>query len=193
RPVAHQVDEDGAFACARHQQDRGQQRGERERPRHRALHHGAHAPVLDEQRQRAAEQRQQDRQDRELAHQRSPRSSRTSPASTWSLSLSARLRIARTIITAVIANEITIAVSTSACGSGSVWLASVASMPGWSTGGLPTTRRPLEKISRLVAYDSSVSPRITSKLRARRIRYTPANTSTPMPLAIAISIRRPPP
>src|SRR5690606_32479927 len=109
------------------------------------------AAVLHEQRQRAAQERQQDREDRQLRHAPAPRSSRTSPASTWSLSLSARLRMASTIETAVIAKEMTMAVRTRACGTGSVWWASVASIPGLSTGGLPTTRRPLEKISRLVA------------------------------------------
>src|SRR5690606_37711096 len=46
-----------------------------------------------------------------------------------------------------------------------------------------------EKISRLVAYDSRVRPRITSKLRARSSRYTPAVVRMPIALASASSIR----
>jgi len=49
------------------------------------------------------------------------------------------------------AKAITIAVNTNACGSGSTWLASVGASSALSTGGLPTTSRPIEKISRLTA------------------------------------------
>src|SRR5690606_19873084 len=109
-----------ALAGTADQQDRRQQGGGHEHPGHGALDHGAHAAVLHEQRQRAAQERQQDREDRQLRHAPAPRSSRTSPASTWSLSLSARLRMASTIETAVIAKEMTMAVRTRACGTGSV-------------------------------------------------------------------------
>src|SRR5690606_23117931 len=53
---------------------------------------------------------------------------------------------------------------------------------------LAGNRRPPPKISRLVAYDSRVRPRITSKLRARSSRYTPAAVRMPIALANASSI-----
>src|SRR5690606_10810922 len=86
--------------------------------------------TLEQQQDRAGDQRQQDRrQDQVLHHARGLRSPSASPSgagcpgsrpSTWSLRRSAWLRMATTTTTAVIAKAITIAVSISACGSGSV-------------------------------------------------------------------------
>ncbi|KAG1088386.1 hypothetical protein G6F40_013511 [Rhizopus arrhizus] len=130
RPVAQQVDVDltagGGGEQQPHRQGQRRQRG----PGHRALHPGAIRAVFAEQRQRSTQQRNQDRQDHQMVHARSSpwrggmlsscRSSSGSWASTWSLWLSLRLRMASTMLTAVIANAMTMAVSTSACGSASV-------------------------------------------------------------------------
>ncbi|MND85159.1 hypothetical protein D3C80_770730 [compost metagenome] len=67
-----------------------------------------------EQQQAAAEHRQQDRQDQRVIH-----GLRSWP-STWSVLVSPTLRSARTTTKAVMAKPMTMAVSTSACGSGSV-------------------------------------------------------------------------
>src|SRR5690606_40077035 len=86
--------------------------------------------ALEQQQHRAGDQRQQDRHEHQVLHHARPSCPSAalpgggarsgSRPSTWSLRRSAWLRIATTTTTAVIANEITIAVSTSACGSGSV-------------------------------------------------------------------------
>jgi len=55
---------------------------------------------------------------------------------------------------------ITIAVRTSACGSGSVWFAS----PGTLNGGAPAFSRPPKKINPFTAYDSNVKPRTTENV-----------------------------
>src|SRR5690606_40050427 len=95
-----------------------------------APQHAHVVAAFEQQQDRAHDQRQQDRShDQVLHHSRTPRSPSVLPGggarsgsrpSTWSLRRSAWLRIATTTTTAVIAKAITIAVSTSACGSGSV-------------------------------------------------------------------------
>ena len=68
--------------------------------------------------------------------------------------------------TAVMPKLITIAVSTKACGNGSVY--SVAYL--LRIGGRFTAKRPVENKNTFTAYDNIAMPKITGNARKRRIR-----------------------
>src|SRR5690606_36334481 len=108
-----------------------------------------HAALLQQQQDAGDQEWPDDGQDGQMRAHRSR--SLDSLPSTWSLPLSARPRMASTRITAVMAKEITMAVSTSACGTGSTWLARVGPPDPRRIGGLPGTRRPEATMSRFVA------------------------------------------
>src|SRR6185312_4251050 len=105
------------------------------------------APALlaHQQLQRGNEQRQQDRRDDQVLAHGVP-----SSPSTWSLPVSPREVSSTTRNSAVVAKPITIAVSTSACGSGSVYCATLPAT-SCSTGSAPVRRPPMEKMKRFTA------------------------------------------
>src|SRR5690606_2885622 len=106
-------------------------------------------PVVEEQQQRARHQRQHDRDDDEMGGGEVHRSG--SLPSTWSVPLKPRAARRTTRNSAVVANPMTMAVSTSACGSGSAKAAGSISPAPCITGGALTVRRPIEKMNRLTA------------------------------------------
>src|SRR5690606_3402746 len=127
----------------RGQQQRHRHPDEREARDQAQRHHDALPPLAGEQLQRGHQQGQQDRRDDQVRVHGVP-----SPPSTWSLPLRPREVSSTTRNSAVVAKPITIAVSTSACGSGSVYC---SNLPTTSprTGSAPMRRPPVEKMNRL--------------------------------------------
>ena len=120
-PVAHQVEADvvaaGQLAAlGPHQKlDRGDEGcRHRQQPQHQL---GPPLPFVIDQHQRAREERDQDRRDDQVFG-RDVHGSRSCP-STWSVPVNPREAIRTTRNSAVVAKLITMAVSTSACGTGS--------------------------------------------------------------------------
>src|SRR5690606_15351855 len=97
---------------------------------------------------RAARERQQDRQQDQVVDpiHHAPGSS----PSTWSVSVSPRAPIITTRYSAVVANPMTIAVSTSACGSGSACKAG-STGPSPTIGGRSSQSLPIRKMKRFTA------------------------------------------
>jgi len=110
-PVAQRI---GAqLAVTREQQQPEGDRHQRPGGRQRKQALGRLAQAVEQQQRRAREQRQEDRQDQGMLHLLG------SCPSTWSVRSSPMLRSASTTTKAVMAKPMTMAVSTSACGSGS--------------------------------------------------------------------------
>src|SRR5690606_24555176 len=105
--------------------------------------------LVDEQQDRGRDQRQQDRHDREMVGP--PDRVHGSLPSTWSVPVSPREASSTTRNNAVIANPITIAVRTSACGTGSVYCDASTLSPDSSTGGALVRMRPIANMKRLTA------------------------------------------
>ena len=125
RPVAEPVDAHGAVraqgsASARQQQrDRHGEQRERRREAERGLE-GA-PPLADQHHQRPGQERDDDRRDRQVLHPAAQRSG--SLPSTWSVPVKPRAASSTTRNSAVVAKLMTMAVRTSACGSGSAYWA----------------------------------------------------------------------
>src|SRR5690606_27909503 len=103
-----------------------------------------HALVLaQQQHERAGEERHDDRQDRQMVEQAAHYSG--SRPSTWSVPVSPRSARSTTRKSAVVAKPITIAVSTSAWGTGSAWSAASAGAPS-RMGGRCISSRPMPKM-----------------------------------------------
>ncbi|KAG0933130.1 hypothetical protein G6F31_016386 [Rhizopus arrhizus] len=75
------------------------------------------------------------------------------------------------------------AVSTSACGSGSAYQEGSCAMAGSTTGGRPEVSRPMPKMKRFTAYDTSDSPMMNWKVRGRSSSQTPEPANTPIATA----------
>src|SRR5690606_25520227 len=121
-PVAEQVAADFA-ACSACSQDQGNEQLEKDGCKRNAGGQAscgadgqAFGAALEQQQRRTGEQRNDDRRDDQVGAVHTPFEP---PPSTWSEPVSRCVRSAITSIRAVIAKPMTIAVSTSACGSGS--------------------------------------------------------------------------
>src|SRR5690606_37770692 len=127
------------------EQQRRRQRHQRKARGHAQPRHQTLAAFAGQQLQARDQQRHDDRRDEQVLAHGVPY-----PPSTWSLPLSPREVSSTTRNSAVVAKPITIAVSTSACGS---WSAYCAMSPAvsCSTGSAPVRRPPMEKMNRLTA------------------------------------------
>src|SRR5690606_33146340 len=94
------------------------------------------------------EQRQQDRREDQVIR---PTHASGSLPSTWSVPVRPRAANSTTRNSAVVAKLITIAVSTSACGKGSMYCDGSPLAASRRTGGKFTCRRPMLKMNRLIA------------------------------------------
>src|SRR4051794_5161858 len=197
QPIRNKDDAQGSGPCAKRVDVRDPRTGlphqgsgchQQQEHRHHAdggLHRVAR--LVDDQEQRAGEQRHDDRKHdqvlEELAHGSGSR------PSTWSVPVRPLAASSTTNSNAVVANAITMAVRTSACGRGSANRAGSGACVVETNGAAPARTQPIMKMNRLTAYDSSDNPTITWKVRARRISQTPEPVSTAMPRATMISIR----
>src|SRR4051812_34265959 len=181
RPAAEAINVRRGEVGARHEERRDAEKRERAGEAERGLR--AMMPVIDEQERPRDGERQDDRRDDQVLDH----SAGSSP-STWSVPVSPRAASSTTRRSAVVAKAITIAVSTSACGSGSANAAASTGTPRSTKGGRPPRTQPMTKMKRLTAYESSDSPSTTWKVRGRSSSHTPQPASRPMPRAMVSSI-----
>src|SRR5690606_7084455 len=147
RPVAEHIG-DGVRSLAVGTEQQEDRDGEQHRRRGDA-DRGLGRLVLDHDESGPREQREQDGHDRQMLqeafdHQR-PR------PSTWSVPVRPREASSTTRNSAVMAKPITIAVRTSAWGTGSVYIEGSTSPAFSMTGAALTRRRPMEKMNKLTA------------------------------------------
>src|SRR5690606_7198626 len=136
------------------------------------------APFADDHHRRSGEERDDNGRNREAIQ---PAVHWTvSRPSTWAGPVRPRAARSATRKSAVVAKLMTMAVRTSACGSGSACCARSPAVPGSRIGAAPMRSPPVEKMNRLTAYESSERPMITWKVRGRRISQTPEAVSRPM-------------
>src|SRR5690606_10284765 len=109
----------------------------------------AAARLGQEQHDRAGQHRDKDGQHHDVAQQELHHGG--SLPSTWSVPVMPRSAISTTRNSAVVAKPITIAVSTSACGSGSAYSDGSTELVFSITGALCRARRPMPKMKMLVA------------------------------------------
>src|SRR5688500_5161499 len=150
-PVSKPVHEGGGLAGV-HGQDRGEEEQEK-RGREADASLQAMPALVEEQHQAAGRQRQDYGEDDQLLADGAHWS--VSCPSTWSVPVSPRAASSTTRSSAVVANAITIAVSTRACGNGSANRAGSGATPSdtacVSTGGSPARTHPMTKMKRFTA------------------------------------------